>query len=179
MESINRLNYPQDKIKINVIEGDQPVPIKVAQGLSTSESDYICYAANDMVFTPHSLFIAIVESIDNNKALVAFNSGEVSPDQGNICEHFIIRRDFIPSLEKGEIFSTDFYHVGVDNWLWLQATNLEQAFRSEKAVVIHNHFSTTGSMDDVYKKGWKHADEDRKTLADKIVKLYNINTLAL
>lgn len=177
LESIKALKYPQDKIDLQIIDGDDTVPVKIADGLANAKGEYICYAANDMVFTPDSLFIAVVESIDNNKALVAFNSGIVGLDEGNICEHFIIRKDFIPLLENGQIFSTDFYHVGVDNWLWLQADVLGQAYRSEKAVVIHNHFSTTGAeIDEVYRKGWRNVEEDRKTLARKIENLHN-NTI--
>jgi hypothetical protein len=78
----------------------------------------------------------------------------------------MIRRDLVQTI--GEIFDTEFHHVGVDNLLWARCKKLGQAVRCEKAVVKHNHFSKGAPMDEVYKEGWSHVEEDRALLAKKM-----------
>lgn len=169
LDSIKTLNYPQELIETIVLEGNETVPQKVKKGVQQSTGEYITFAANDTEFTPDSLAFAVRASYAENKALVAFHEGEILPDEGNICAHFIIKKAFIAQLENGELFSTDFYHVGVDNWLWAQAKKLNQAFHCEEAQILHYHFSTGKSeMDEVYKKGWEHVEEDRATLVRKL-----------
>lgn len=173
LKSITQLNYPPDKIRVYVMN-DEPrigVPKRVKEGVEQSTGDYVCYASNDMEFTPDSLLLAVRDSVNQNKALVSFNAGPVYPDEGNICEHFIIRRNFIPQLENKEVFSTEFWHTGCDNWLWAQAKKLGQAFHSTDAIITHKHFTRGAVMDDIYKLGWSHVDEDRKLLKEKLVEL--------
>jgi len=77
----------------------------------------------------------------------------------------------------GEIFDTEFHHVGVDNLLWAKAKawgvrhNCHGAERCHSALVKHYHFSTGAPNDEVYKKGWSHAEEDRALLAKKLKEL--------
>ena len=149
------------------MDGNTTVPKKVAKGLAQSKGEYVCYAANDTEFTPDSLRNAIETSRKEAFALVAFNTGEVLPDEGNICEHFIIRKDFIEHID-GEIFDTEFHHVGVDNLLWAKCNKMGQAVRDETAVMNHYHFSKGEKMDDVYEKGWKNVDQDRELLKLKL-----------
>ncbi|MBT3354815.1 MAG: glycosyltransferase [Candidatus Scalindua sp.] len=167
LKSIKELNYPEDKIDIIILDGNTTVPKKVAKGLAQSKGEYVCYAANDTEFTPDSLRNAIETSRKEAFALVAFNTGEVLPDEGNICEHFIIRKDFIEHID-GEIFDTEFHHVGVDNLLWAKCNKMGQAVRDETAVMNHYHFSKGEKMDDVYEKGWKNVDQDRELLKLKL-----------
>lgn len=169
IESINNLNYPQDKIEILVEEGDETVPVKVDKAFKKSTGDLIVYAANDTEFTPDSLIIALMHRNRTQKGLVAFNTGEVTPDQGNICEHFLISRPLVEEL--GGIFDTRFHHVGVDNLLWAKADKLGQATRCDDAVVLHQHFSRGGQMDDIYEKGWSKVDEDRQLLKLELAKI--------
>jgi hypothetical protein len=164
LDSIDRLYYPKHLIETIVIAGDETVPEKVKQGYEQSKGDVIVYASNDIEFTPESLYNAIRK----DTGLTAFNTGEVYADQGNICEHFLIWRNLIKDLENGEIFSTDFHHVGCDNWLWAQAKKLGRATRAENAVVKHNHFTQGQPMDEVYEKGWKNAEADRELLKQKL-----------
>ncbi len=178
LESVDKLHYPKNKIKEYYHSGDkETVPEKIRDimgELWPASEDYICYMADDTEFTPDALRIAVKESLMYGKALVAFNTGTLLPDEGNACEHFIIRRDFIPQLENGQIFSTDFTHVGCDNWLWAQAKKLGQAYRSEKAEVIHHHFSKPwGVFDEVYEKAWnpETRKKDRETLKRKLATL--------
>ena len=165
LDSIKNLNYPQELIDVKVIEGEDTVPNKVKQGVEETKGTYIVYGANDMEFTPNSLILAVLE----DKDFVAFNSGVVGEDEGNICEHFMIKRDVIP----GEIFDTEFNHVGVDNLLWAKMKKQGLAYRSEKAKIIHNHFSTTGKYDEVYDRGWKEemVKKDRDLLKIKLSQL--------
>lgn len=165
LDSIKNLNYPQELIETIVEYGLETVPVKVANGLKKATGDVIVYAANDTEFTPNSLILAVLKS--GEFGLVAFNTGEVLPDEGNICEHFLIQRGLIKQL-GGQIFDTDFHHVGVDNLLWAKAKKLGQAYRCGEAVVIHNHFSTIGKMDEIYEKGWSEVKTDRALLKQKL-----------
>ena len=130
------------------------------------KGEYIVYGSNDVEFYPDSLYLAL----QSGKALTAFNTGLLTPDDGNICEHFVIKKDFVKQI-GGEIFDTDFYHVGCDNLLWAKASKLDEAIRCEEAKVNHYHFSTGSPKDEVYEKGWSKAAEDRKLLAKKLKEL--------
>lgn len=174
-QSIDSLNYPKELIEV-IIEEDTEligVPKMVKRLYEKSTGEYIVYAANDMEFHSDSLIISIMEiqryDRDVWRTLLAFNSWELYPDQGNICEHFIIERYFIDEYLNGEIFDIDFHHVWVDNLLWTKACKYGIAERSENAIVIHNHFSRTWVMDEIYTLAYSHAEKDRALLANKIL----------
>ena len=172
IDSIKAQTYPQDRIEVVVLDGPESVPEKVEIGLRQSKGDFVVFAANDMELAPDALEAAHKDSVEFNKALVAFNGGALLPDEGNICEHFMIRKDFVKELENGQIFSTDFHHVGCDNWLWAQAKRRNEAFRSERAKMTHHHFSKSrNAMDAVYKRGWDKVDQDRQTLRRKLTRM--------
>jgi len=171
-ESISRLDYPEDKLEVIIVH-DSPrkgVPKRVHEGLQRATGEYICFGSTDMEFTPQSLKIAVLESVRLNKGLVAFNTGVISEDEGNINEHFILRRDVIDRI-GGKIFDTDFYHVGVDNLLWAQCRKIDEAYRSQYATINHFHFSRGYKMDEVHKLGWSNVEKDRKLLQKKLAKL--------
>ena len=90
--------------------------------------------------------------------------------KGNICEHFVIRKDIINNI-GGEIFDTEFHHVGCDNLLWAKCEKIGESFHSEDAVVKHYHFSKGAEMDDTYKKGWESVEKDRALLQIKLAQL--------
>jgi glycosyltransferase involved in cell wall biosynthesis len=123
VDSIKNLNYPQDKIEIIIkedsLENRTGVPKLVKQGYEESTGDWIVFASNDTEFTPDSINEALWEGADG---YVAFNTGLILPDEGNINEHFMIRRDIVEKI--GEIFDTDFWHVGCDNLLWAKMKKL-------------------------------------------------------
>lgn len=176
--SIKALNYPQEKIQI-LFEEDEPrigVPKRVKSMVEKSTGEWIVFASNDIEFTPDSLIIAFKNSLDNNKKFVSFNTqGEkgVAPDEGNICEHFMIHRSMVKKL-NGEIFDTDFNHVGVDNLLWAKMSKIGQAMYAGKAIVNHFHFSQKKSeFDEVYAIGWKEemVAKDRELLKVKLEEL--------
>ncbi len=176
LDSIKNLNYSQDLIDIVVLDGDGTVPEKVVQGVAQSKGEYIVYAADDTEFTPDSLRW-VVDCLGRGADLCAFNTqGErgVLPDRGNENEHFIIKRSFLPRLENGEIFSRNYFHIGVDNYLLAQAEKFGRYVRCDDAIVHHYHFSTGKSaMDEVYSKGWSHAEQDRAQLQKDLEKLKN------
>ncbi len=169
LDSIDRLYYPKHLIEVLIEEGDETVPIKVKKGFERSKGDVIVYAANDMEFTPQSLYEAV--RLSRDFGLVAFNAGEVLPDRGNICEHFLITKKL--ATELGEIFDTEFHHVGVDNLLWARAEKRQQSVRAEKAIIHHHHFSKREGegWDLVYDKGWSETSEDRELLKNKLKSL--------
>lgn len=160
LDSIKKLNYPQELIEVVIEDGPESVPIKVKNGLSKAKNELIVYGANDIEFTPDSLILAVLASKDYG--LVAFNTGVP-----NECEHFLIDRELIEWI-GGEIFDTDFHHVGVDNILWEKANKLGDAVRCEEAIVHHYHFSRGGVMDEIYEKGWSKVDSDRELLKKKL-----------
>jgi tetratricopeptide (TPR) repeat protein len=166
LDSIKALNYPKELIEVITIDGEGTVPQKVARGLWQSKGEYIVFASNDIEFTPDSLYNAL--QID--KGVVAFNTGAVSSDNGNINEHFIIKKDFVKKI-GGEIFDTEFFHVGCDNLLYHKALKLNEFARADNAIVHHYHFSQGAKTDEVYVKGWSHAKEDRALLAKKLKEL--------
>lgn len=174
LASIEAQNYPQDLIDVQVIDGEGTVPEKVKHGVGQTKGDYIIYAANDMEFAPDAFRLAVMESECQDKALVSFNEGPVYPDEGNICTHFLIRRDFIPKLERSEIFDTRYFHLGVDNILWARAKKLGQAYHSERAKITHNHFTKGSEFDSVYAKAWnsERVKHDRDLLAQDLKELY-------
>ena len=174
IDSIKALNYPQDQIEIIVkqdsFEDRIGVPKLVKEGIEEAQGEWIIFASNDTEFAPDSLQEALWEGKDG---YVAFNTGEVSKDKGNINEHFMIRKDIIEKI--GEVFDTDFHHVGVDNLLWAKMKKLGIAKRCDRAVVEHKHWtkSQSGDMDKTYQLGWDPAlvAEDRALLAKKLLEL--------
>lgn len=173
IESIEKLNYPEANIegiiKEDSFENRIGVPKLLKQGIAESTGEWIIYASNDCEFTPESINEALAVG---QGGFVAFNTGEVYPDEGNICEHFMIRRDIIDKI--GEVFDTDFYHVGVDNLLWAKMKKLGIAVRADKAIVKHKHFTKTGEpMDEVYKIAWdsEKVSHDRELLKKKLEQL--------
>jgi len=172
IDSIKALNYPQDKIEIIVkqdsFEDRIGVPKLVKQGYEESTGDWIVFASNDTEFTPESINEAL---IDGDGGYVAFNTGTVYPDEGNINEHFMIRRDIVKKI--GEIFDTDFFHCGCDNLLWAKMKKLGIAKRSERSVVNHYHFAKEngGKWDKVYELAYSMKDADRALLKEKLAQL--------
>lgn len=173
IESIEKLNYPESKIegivKEDSFENRIGVPKLLKKGIEESTGDWIVYAANDCEFTPDSITEALAVG---DKGFVAFNTGVIYPDEGNICEHFMIRKDIIAKI--GEVFDTDFYHIGVDNLLWAKMKKLGIAVRADKAIVKHKHFAQTGEpMDEVYKIAWdpEKVEHDRTLLKKKLEEL--------
>jgi glycosyltransferase involved in cell wall biosynthesis len=167
LNSIKYLNYPQDKIETIVIE-DKPrlgVPLRIKEGYEKSMGEYICYAANDMEFTPNSLRLAIKDSIKYNKRLVAFDTG-VRNEQDYICEHFVIKRSLVEQL--GGIFDTRFKHYCCDTLLWEKAFKLNETMIS-KGFVNHYHYSRIGSgmpIDNINELAIVSVDEDRTLLTE-------------
>lgn len=182
VDSIKNLNYPQDLIEIVIkqdsFENRTGVPKLVKQGVEESTGDWIVFASNDIEFTPDSVIIALKVANDNGKNFMAFNTGDFGEEKGNQCEHFMIHRKLLPKI-GGEIFDTEFTHIGVDALLWAQMEKLGQAMRCMKAIVHHHHFSREGGgeMDEVSKLVW--TDEiikrDRDLLAKKLLALAEIN----
>lgn len=172
IDSIKSLNYPQRKIEIIVkhdsFENRIGVPKLVKQGVEESTGDWVVFASNDTEFTPDSICEALRVG---NGGFVAFNTGKLLPDSGNRNEHFMIRKDIIRKI--GEVFDTDFYHCGADNYLSAQMDKLGIFVRAEKAIVHHNHFTKGAEMDETYKLGWSHVEEDRALLAKKLEDLKN------
>lgn len=171
LDSIKNLNYPQELIETIVLDGAGTVPAKVKQGVEKATGEWLVYAANDVEFMPDSLMSAYLVALVSGKRLIAFNTGDVLPDEGNINEHFMIRRDLVPVL-GGEIFDTEFHHVGVDNLLWAKAKRLDECLRAEEAVVKHYHFARTNApMDEVYQLAWSKVEEDRALLKRKLAEI--------
>lgn len=172
LDSIKGLNYPPDKIEVIVkqdsVENRIGVPKLLKQGVEESTGDWIVFGSNDIEFTPNSIREALLEG---DGGYVSFNTGEVYLDEGNINEHFMIRKDIIKKI--GDVFDTDFWHVGCDNLLWAKMKKLGIAKRSDRAVVNHYHWSKTPSraMDETYSLGWSHVDEDRLLLTMKLLEL--------
>lgn len=167
LDSIANLYYPKHLIELIVLDGEGTVPEKVAKGVNQASGEVLVYAANDMTFEPESLYKAAV-ACKETRGLVAFAGHPVYADEGNICEHFAAHRDLLQYLEKGELFDTEFHHVGCDNYLWAQAKKRGLAMRCEEAIVHHHHFSTGAVNDEVYAKGWSRIEEDRATLRRKL-----------
>lgn len=173
IDSIKALDYPQGNIEIIIDDKEAgTVPEKVKGLYEASTGEYVVYASDDTEFTPTSLSEAI-KLASRGYDLVAFNTGEIYPDEGNICEHFMIHRRLVP-LIGGEIFSTKLYHAGCDNLLWAQAKKLGQATNCREAVVIHHHFTKGATFDATYAKAWdnERVEHDRRVLAEELAKLY-------
>lgn len=172
LDSIKELNYPQELIDVNVLDGEGTVPQKVARGVVETSGEFIVYAANDMTFDTNCILIAVVQSLLLGKRLVSFNEGELLEDKGNICTHFIIKRDLIPEI-GGEVFDTRYKHLGVDNLLWSKCVKLNEAYHSETAKIDHRHFTKGAEFDDVYKKAWNEENikHDRELLKQDLEKL--------
>ena len=169
--SIKAQDYPSHLIEVIVIDGEEKtVPQKVEEGVSKSTGEYICFAANDTELYPDTISTAIKESLSLGKGLVSFNSGPLLMDKGNINEHFVISKDLVKRI-GGYVFDLSFFHVGCDNYLWQQCDDLGEAYHSENAKMIHNHFSKGAEMDIIYEKGWSKNEQDRRTLVEKLTKL--------
>ena len=163
LNSIRKLNYPEHLIEVIIRDGEETVPEKIAKMFKGSTGDYIIYLANDTEIDPE----CINEALKLKKRLVSFNEGPLLPDNGNICCHFMIKKTLVYEI-GGQIFDTDFHHVGVDNLLWAICDKRGEAVWGENAKIIHHHFSKGEEMDDIYRKGWKHVEEDRQLLQTKL-----------
>lgn len=175
LDSIEKINYPKELIEVIVNSDKEPtVPQKVKTMYEQCAGDVIIYAANDTEFTPDCVITAVLESKDHG--LVALNTGELYPQGGNECEHFLIRRDLVEKLKDGEIFHTSFAHTGCDNYLRAQTQKLGEFIRSKNAVMIHNHFTRGAKMDDVYKRAWneERVVKDRENLKRLLDELYEV-----
>lgn len=178
LASIEALNYPPELVETIVLR-DEPrlgVPRRVLEGVNQATGSWIVYAADDMEFEPDCLIAALQTSSRNgDKGLIAFNSGPVSPDKGNICEHFMIYAELArdPAYFPRGIFDTDFHHVGVDNLLWATMEKAGEAIRAEHAKVVHHHFSRGAAMDGVYRQAWdpELVAADRALLEKKLAEL--------
>jgi glycosyltransferase involved in cell wall biosynthesis len=177
LEAIEQLNYPKELLEVIVeednFENRMGVPITFKKGMARSTGEYIIYGSNDTLFLQDSVLTAVLHSLYYQKKLVAFNTGTVSFDEGNICEHFLIKKDLIPEL-GGEIFDTEFNHVGVDNLLWAKAKKLGEATRCDHAHVLHKHFTRGAEWDEIYKLAWDpyKVEHDRALLNKKLNELY-------
>jgi len=170
LDSIDKLNYPRNQIEV-IIEKDNfedrtGVPKLVKRGVEKSKGEWIVFASDDIEFTPDSLSEALKVG---DKGFVAFNTGELLPDGGNRNEHFMIRKDIIGKI--GEVFDTDFSHVGVDNLLAAKMDKLGIFVRAEKAIVKHHHFSKGAEYDKTYQTAWSKVEEDRALLVKKLAEL--------
>lgn len=162
LQSIKELNYPF--IDIIVEEGnEETVPVKVNRAAKEAwqdvfeQPDIFCYIGDDCEFEPDALLRAV--EMTKKWGLVAFNSGPLLPDKGNICEHFIITAQLYRKLGH-KIFDERLHHCGVDNLLWHKAA--EEAVWCQGAKVKHY---AGDRRDPIYEKGWAHVQEDRKLLA--------------
>lgn len=174
LASIDALDWPEDKKEVIVIE-DSPrlgVPKRLKEGVEKATGEWIVYASNDIEFAPDALLHAFNQAMSNKSKFIAFNTGDVLPDEGNICEHFMIHKDLIPKI-GGEIFDTEFNHVGVDNLLWAKIKKLGYAMRCPRAKVAHHHFSKTGIIDETTKVAWNEESvkKDRELLKKKLAEL--------
>jgi SAM-dependent methyltransferase len=173
LDSIEVLNYPKEQIEVIVkqdsFENRTGVPKLVKQGVEQSTGEWVVFASNDTEFAPDSIREALWEG---NAGYVAFNTGEVSPDEGNINEHFMIRKDIIEKI--GEVFDTEFYHCGCDNLLLAKMRKLGVFKRAARAVIKHYHFTKGAEMDKTYTLGWSKVEEDRLLLAKKLKELETI-----
>lgn len=174
VESIRSCIYDQDKIKIYIINDEERregVPKALKRGVMISRGDYIIYAANDTEFDKWAIKYAVRDAMETG--FCALNTGKISPDEGNICEHFIIKRSVVESELNKEIFDTEFHHVGVDNLLWAKMKKNGRAKRSFEAILHHYHFSKGYEFDDIYKIAWNEekVKKDRELLAKKLAEL--------
>ena len=172
-DSIEKLTYDL-KGSIEVLSEEDEPRMGVAKRLNglvaKSTGEYLVYASNDIEFTPDSLMLAYLKMKREDLDLVAFNTGELLPDEGNICEHFMITKKFVDEKLGGKIFCEDMNHVGVDNLLWAQAKKYGKAERCVEAVVIHNHFTRGANFDSTYALGWdeEKVKQDREKLKVKL-----------
>jgi|SRR3990167_333432 len=175
LQSIVMLNIAPNLLELWVKEdcGHIGVPKMVKQGVEETTGEWIVYASNDIEFTPNSISEALKVYELTGKRLISFNTGEVYPDRGNELEHFMVKRDMLPLLDKGEVFDLDFHHLGVDNYLLAQGEKLNEYARAANAIVNHNHFTKGAEFDSTYKLGWSRVEEDRKLLKEKLARLEN------
>lgn len=149
------------------------VPKTVKKAVQLATGDLVMYLGNDCIPQPGFMIQAVWDAYKafgkDMNGLVSFNEGPLLPDNGNICAHFILHQRLI--AEIGEVFDTEFHHVGCDNLLWAKASKLGKAFHSTNARLHHDHFSKGSEMDSTYKQGWSHVDEDRELLKKKLNEL--------
>lgn len=166
LDSIKILDYPQDLIETIVIV-DSPrlgLPTRLKEGVEKATGDWILFASDDTEFTPVTIKEALKAYEETGKRLISFNDAPLLPDNGNICTHFMIKKDLIP-LIGGEIFCTKLQHCGVDNLLYLRAKKINEFLRCEKAIFNHYHFTMGKSpKDHTYEVAWGRVYEDREIL---------------
>lgn len=174
IDSIKKQTYPQDKIRIVVMDGSGTVPQKVNKAVSASREPLIVYAADDMEFSEND-FIHAYRAMRGSISLSVFDTG-VRNDSGYICEHFMADRDAVLSVvHKGQLFFEGFNHVGCDDFLWLQCDQIGYAVIAPGTKTKHHHWSRGGVRDAVTDIAWN--DEKVQTdraLLDKLVDTYSL-----
>lgn len=163
LRSIKSLDYPKDRIELLVVV-DNPrlgLPTRLKEGVAKTTGQWIVFASDDTEFTPQTLINVFEGMKKNNKKFASFHSGPVYPDEGNVCEHFIINRDLLVDLPNGEIFDLRLNHLGTDNLLWARMKKLGQNYHCEEAILNHYHFTKGAPMDATYMEAWR-ADRVKK-----------------
>jgi glycosyltransferase involved in cell wall biosynthesis len=171
LDSIEKLNYPKELIEVIVIE-DNPrlgLPKRLNEGMRKSVGELIVFASDDTEFTPDCVRLA--EEASNEYDLIALNTGVVYPDEGNICEHFMIKKDFVSKHLNGMIFDEELNHCGVDNLLWAQVKKYGKAIRLDTAILNHYHWTKGAPQDETYQVAWEKVGQDRETLKRKLQEL--------
>jgi glycosyltransferase involved in cell wall biosynthesis len=171
LDSIDNLDYPKDLVETIVIE-DNPrlgLPKRLNEGMRKSTGELIVFASDDTEFMPDCVRLAVEASDDYD--LIALNTGKVYPDEGNICEHFLIKKSFVLDHLDGQIFDEDLSHCGVDNLLWAKAKKYGKAIRLDTAVLNHYHWTKGFPKDETYNLAWEKVGEDREVLKKKLQEL--------
>ncbi len=166
LKSIEELSYPHREIVVQK-DSEKTCPENLRDWVAKAKGEWIVFASDDIAFDHQSVMKAYNACQNNGKHFVSFNTGTVSEDEWNICEHFMIHRSLIP--ENNEIFDCEFNHVGVDNLLRYQMKKKDQAFRCDDAIVHHYHRSKWSHKDETYQK-WRDPEsvkKDRELLEQK------------
>lgn len=101
-KSIERLNYPKEKIEVVYTESEGTVPKRIKESIRHITGEWIVCVSEDAEFENDSLMSAFKTSMDNKRWFMEFES-----KKGGENQFFMIHKKMLPKL-GGDIFDTDF-----------------------------------------------------------------------
>jgi glycosyltransferase involved in cell wall biosynthesis len=164
VNSIRNQSYPQEKIEIKILLGEDSVPNKVAKGVSETDGGLIVFASNDIEFDKDDFMKAYLDHKQTTSELIVFNTGIKNEDE-YICECFMISRNALSYLSNGQIFDTRFQHYGCNDYLWHQMNMVAESYICIRTKTKYFNIPKTDiHLNGICQKEAEYIEQDRELL---------------
>lgn len=157
-----------------IVEEDKPIPDNegcptvLKRCVERATGELIMFLGNDVVPQQDFMKEAVWEMarrFPDMKGMVGINDNFWRGKEGHVATHFLISRSMLPLLDRNEIFSTLFFHRGVDNLLQGQCEKMGKYVWCEKAKIFHDHPINSRfreGMDKIYEMAYGDNERNRR-----------------